>query len=84
MVHDEVGTRELEYELSQDSTVSILLVQLTKDYHSIREMVYDEDMNFRDYLELAVNRTNIISLNGLDTVLQEGDLVQAMPPIGGG
>ncbi len=84
LVHDEVGLRELEYELSQDSTVSTLLDKLTKDYPVIREWVYDENMNFRDYLELAVNQTNIISLDGMETTLHEGDFVQVMPPIGGG
>jgi molybdopterin converting factor small subunit len=84
MVHDEVGNRELEYRLSHDSTVSTLLTRLSKDYPSIGEMVYDEANVFRDYLELAVNQVSIISLDGLETVLREGDLVQVMPPIGGG
>lgn len=84
LVYDEVGLRELEYVLPLGSTVKSLLDELINDFTSIREWVYDEENRFRDYLEIAVNKTSVISLDGLDTVLNEGDLVQVMPPIGGG
>ena len=81
MVHDEVGQRELGYELPDGSTVMDLLNLILVDYPVLREMVYDENGGFRDYLEIAVNQVSVI---GLDKVLNDDDFVQIMPPIGGG
>jgi len=84
MVYDEVGTREWEIELDRDSTVNDLLLIIVERQPSLGNLVYDETGVFREYLEVAVNHTDIIGLNGLETVLQEGDIVLIMPPIGGG
>ena len=84
MAYDEVGTRELSVELVEDSTVNDLLSILVERYPSLTKLVYDDEGVFREYLEVAVNRTDIIGLDGLETVLNEGDIVLIMPPIGGG
>ena len=81
MVHDEVGQRELGYELPDGSSVRDLLSLILVDYPILTEMVYDENGDFRDYLEIAVNQVRVI---GLDKVLNDDDFVQIMPPIGGG
>lgn len=81
MVYDEVGSRELEYELSEGSKVRDLLSVILVAYPVLREMIYDENGGFRDYLEVAVNR---VSVMGLDNELKDDDFVQIMPPIGGG
>ena len=81
MVHDEVGQRELGYELPEGSTVNDLLNAILVDYPVLTEMVYDENGGFREYLEIAVNQVSVI---GLDNVLKGDDYVQIMPPIGGG
>ena len=84
MVHDEVGTREWVLELVEGSTVNDLLLILVDRHPSLSNLVYDEEGVFREYLEVAVNQTDIIGLNGLETALNEGDIVLIMPPIGGG
>lgn len=57
---------------------------IVEQFPNLTSIVYDEEGLFRDFLELAVNNVSIISLNGLDTILEDGDLVLIMPPIGGG
>ncbi len=84
MVHDEVGTREWVLELIEGSTVNDLLSILVERHPSLSNLVYDYEGVFRKYLEVAVNQTDIIGLNGLETALNEGDTVLIMPPIGGG
>lgn len=84
VAYDEVGEREQTVDLSEGSTVNRLLAVLVKGTPNLKSLVYDEGGVFRDYLEVAVNQTDIIGLSGLETVLKEGDLVFIMPPIGGG
>ena len=84
MVYDEVGTREWEMEIGRDSTVNDLFSILVERHPPLSIMIFDDEGVFREYLEVAVNHTDIIGLNGLETVLQEGDVVLIMPPIGGG
>ncbi len=84
MVYDEVGTREWEIELVEDSTVNVLLSIIVERHPSLSGLVFDEEGVFREYLEIAVNHKDIVGLDGLETMLKEGDVVLIMPPIGGG
>ena len=84
MAYDEVGTRELSVEVVEGSTVNELLSILVERYPSLTRLVFDDEGVFREYLEVAVNKTDIVGLDGLMTVLNEGDIVLIMPPIGGG
>ncbi len=84
MVYDEVGTREWEIELVEDSTVNVLLSIIVERHPSLSGLVFDEEGVFREYLEIAVNHKYIVGLDGLETMLKEGDVVLIMPPIGGG
>jgi MoaD family protein len=81
LVHDELGLREVEYILSDGSTVMDLINLIVSAKPALKEMVYDEEGNIRDYLEIALNQLSLIDLN-ID--LSDGDLIQIMPPIGGG
>jgi MoaD family protein len=81
LVHDEVGSREIRYELPDDSTLMDLMKLIVSAYPVLEEMVYDEKGGFRDYLEVAVNQVSVLDL---DAGLTDGDLIQIMPPIGGG
>jgi len=84
MACDEVGTRELSLELNDGSTVNTLLSILVERYPALTKLIFDDEGVFREYLEVAVNKTDIIGLDGLKTELNEGDIVLIMPPIGGG
>ena len=81
VVHDEVGLREVEYILSDGSKVMDLINLIVSSKPALKEMVYDEEGNFRDYLEIALNQVSLIDLYN---ELNDGDLIQIMPPIGGG
>jgi molybdopterin synthase sulfur carrier subunit len=49
------------------------------------EYVYDHDTGgIKSYLQLLVNGKSILTLNGLQTELENGDVLAILPPVGGG
>ena len=61
-----------------------LLKLMTDVYPDLIELVFNEHLEFRYYLSISVNNVDIQGINGVDTMLKDGDLVYVMPPIGGG
>lgn len=81
MVHDEIGQRELNYQLPKGSTIGDLLKEMLSAFPVLNEMVYNEKGEYRNYLEIAVNHVAVLDIS---KVLSDNDFVQVMPPIGGG
>lgn len=46
--------------------------------------IYDKEKWVRDYLSFMLNGVNVYSVEGLDTMLRDGDVLSILPPIGGG
>ena len=46
--------------------------------------VHDADGSVSDYPGFVLNGVSVSSLEGLDTLLGEGDVLAILPPIGGG
>lgn len=66
-------------------TVSDLLQQLCKERgEQFRNAVLDEKGNLRSYIKLLVNGRGLHLLQGLKTVLAEGDVIAIFPPVAGG
>jgi len=85
MLSDAAGKREEDIELPEGSTVLDLVHKLIDRYgQRLRDYVYDEEEQLLNYMKFSVNEVNILSLEGFDTLLGDGDLVQVIPPIGGG
>ncbi len=81
LVFDEVGVREQRFELEKNSTLGHLLDLIVETYPALKNLVYDEKNEFRNYLQVAINGEILFELS---SVLGEKDVVQVMPPIGGG
>ncbi len=67
-----VGATELEREVPAGTTVEELIGLLTGEYPALRR--------YTRFLSIAVNRAYV----GVQTVLQDGDEVACLPPVGGG
>jgi molybdopterin synthase sulfur carrier subunit len=75
----------LEFPEGEKVTVDNVLKTLSQRYGKrFVEYVYDETGEVRGFLQLLVNGKSASTLNGLQTELQDGDVLAILPPVGGG
>jgi sulfur-carrier protein len=80
----EILGRELEVDLVEGSTIMGLLSELCSSRDKLCQAIFDPSGQVRDYVVLMKNRKNVKSMDGLDTLLSEGDEVAIFPPVAGG
>lgn len=82
------GKREetLEFPEGEAVTLDLVVRKLAKRYgKDFIEYVYERETGkVKDFLQFLVNGRSILTLNGLDTELANGDVVAIIPPVGGG
>ncbi len=66
------------------STVRTLIDALERDYPGMRFHLCYETGELRTYVNIFLNRENIRSLQGLDTLLTHGATVHILPSVAGG
>ncbi len=66
-------------------TVSDVLRELVRRFgRNFGDYLLNQRGKVQDHLQLLVNGRNIELMKGLDTHLEEGDIVAIVPPVGGG
>lgn len=66
------------------NTVTQLLDELEKRFPGMRRRICREDGSLQGFVNLYVNDEEVRFLNGLDTVLKDGDIVTILTMIAGG
>lgn len=83
-----VGKKEkkLIFAEGEKVTVRVALRHLANCYGKrFTEYVYDPQSDqVRGYLQFFINGQSAIGLNGLETMLADGDVLAIVPPVGGG
>jgi molybdopterin synthase sulfur carrier subunit len=83
-----VGKRgeTLEFPEGEKVTVDTVLKTLAQRYGKrFVEYVYDGDTGaIRGFLQFLVNGKSASTIDGLQTTLQDGDVLAILPPVGGG
>lgn len=76
----------MEFPKGETVTVSSVLKQLAENYgKDFIEYVYDiKTEEVKGFLQFLVNGRSISSFNGLDTKLEDDDVLAIIPPVGGG
>jgi molybdopterin synthase sulfur carrier subunit len=84
VAYDIVERRERSFNLDKKSSILDLLKYMIEFYPRMYDFIFDEHLEFRDYLTISVNNVDIRGIKGVNTLLKDGDIVYLMPPIGGG
>ena len=76
----------LEFPVGEKVTVEVILKTLKQRYSkAFAEYVYDRKTGeVRRFLQFLVNGKSVIPQNGLETELEDGDILAILPPVGGG
>lgn len=81
-LRDAVGGKTVVREVEPDATVGDLLSGLVADYPDLDGVFSDEgDLGS---VTVTKNGTNVAHLDGLETALDDGDVVRLAPPVVGG
>jgi len=78
----EEGFRFLE--LPDGTDVLGALNQLVQRYPGIAERLFDQQGKIRRHINALVNGGNVVHRSGFRTVLNDGDRLTILPPVGGG
>jgi MoaD family protein len=71
--------------LPEKSIVLDLLQTLVSRYSdSFRDFVFSDEGHLNEYVVIIKNGRGVGILDGLDTLLYDGDLIAIMPAVGGG
>ena len=70
----------------EKATVEVALKTLAQRYgNRFVEYVYDRNTGeVRSFLQFLINGKSATTLNGLQTELEDGDVLAILPPVGGG
>lgn len=81
-----LGKGEVELSVSEGSTLGELLTTMVNRWNNeLAANIFEaESGNVLPYIRLMVNGQDIAFLNGIKTVLQNGDEVLILPPVSGG
>lgn len=81
-----MGSGEIEFSFPEGSTLGQLIETLVNRYGDdlASQLYVPNSRNLRSYIRLMVNGRDIAFLNGMETVLRNGDEVLILPPVSGG
>jgi sulfur-carrier protein len=79
-----IGARETELAVPPGETVGGLLEKLCGTYPGLRGHLFDSAGKTKPHIIILKNGRNIASLQQLDTVIDEDDVIALFPPVAGG
>lgn len=79
-----VGNNEIDLEVDKDKTIGGILNKLVEKYPPLKSKIFDENGDLNGYVNVFINGRNIMTKDGLETIIKEEDRVSLFPPLGGG
>jgi len=71
-------------DLPKGATIRSLLADLAGRYGGLGELMFASPGTLRDFVNILKNGRNIHFLAGMDTPLDDGDIIALFPPVAGG
>ena len=83
-LREAIGFRQVDIEVDEKTTIGNLPEILVLTYgNSVADHIYGSEESF-DNLRVLINGQDHTVLEGLDTKLNEGDMITLLPPLSGG
>jgi molybdopterin synthase sulfur carrier subunit len=83
-----IGKKEeiLKFPDNEAVTVNTVLKRLVKHYGKefVEYVYYSKTGEVKSFLQFLINGRSASALNGLETQLEDGDVLAIIPPVGGG
>ena len=79
-----IGARETALAIPPGETVGGLLESLCRTYSGLRGHLFDSTGRMKPHIIILKNGRNVASLQQLDTVVDEDDVIALFPPVAGG
>lgn len=76
--------KETTIDMPEHATVSQLLDLLISKHSGITGELFISPGVFKPYVNILKNGRNITFIKGLETVLEDGDVIAIFPPVAGG
>ena len=81
----EAGVIVLEEKVERGATVRDVIKKLAMEQHAFGDIVFDaENQKVNGHIVMVLNDRLLESLNGLDTIVEDGDVIRLFPVIAGG
>ena len=79
-----IGQARIHVDAGPGDTVRKAVTELLERYPVLAPDVMADEKQLVDHVHIFLNGRNIRLLDGLDTVIQEGQRLDIFPPVGGG
>jgi molybdopterin synthase sulfur carrier subunit len=78
-----VGSKTIDREFADGTTIREVLTGLEEEYEDMQgELIVDGDL--KPQINVLKNGREVLHMEGIDTVVDEGDTVSIFPPVAGG
>lgn len=78
-----VGRKEIDRSFDDDATVGDVLTALEGEFEGLEGRLL-ENGSIRPQLSVLKNGRDVVHMEGVETTLEDGDLLSVFPPVAGG